>query len=130
MNVPMEWSTRGLCNRDASQAFELTERLLAQVDRRLPRAVACRVAVERSHGSHEGGHGHEVEGPVHVRVEVTIPQRPPIVAVRHADEGWPGEGVVSAVHEAFRRIHAQLDSVVQRKPSRRHGSVRGMWLVR
>ncbi len=124
MIVPMEWSTRGLCNRDASQAFELTERLIAQIDRRLPRAVACRVAVERNHG----GQGHELEGPVHVRIEVTIPARPPLVAVRHPDEGCPGEGVVSAVHEAFRRIHAQLDNANQRTPPRRHGTP--TWLVR
>lgn len=127
MNVPMEWSTRGLCNRDASQAFQLAVHLLEKVDRRVPRAMACRVAVVRDHGAR----GHELEGPVHVRVEVTVPSRPPVVAVRHADEGWPGEGVVSALHEAFRRLHAQLDGLFEHRPLRRHGSDRRpLWLTR
>lgn len=128
MNVPMEWSTRGLCSRDASQAFQLAVLLLEKIDRRVPRAIGCRVAVARDHGS--SGHEHEIEGPVHVRVEVTVPSRPPVVAVRHADEGWPGEGVVSALHEAFRRVHAQLDGLHRHEP-RRHGSERRpLWLTR
>ena len=127
MNVPMEWSTRGLSNRDASQAFQLVVHLLEKIDRRVPRAMACRVAVARDHASH----GHELEGPVHVRVEVTVPSRPPLVAVRHADEGWPGEGVVSAMHEAFRRIHAQLDGLRRGTEPRRHGSDRRpLWVTR
>jgi hypothetical protein len=127
MNVPMEWSTRGLCNRDASQAFQLAVHLLEKVDRRVPRAAACRVVVARDHGAR----GHELEGPVHVRVEVTVPSRPPVLAVRHADEGWPGEGVVSAVHEAFRRVLAQLDGPSHHRPPRRHGSDRRpLWLPR
>lgn len=125
MNVPMEWSTRGLSNRDASQAFALAVHLLEKIDRRVPRAMAIRVAVGRDHQSQ----GHELEGPVHVCVEVTVPSRPPLVAVRHPDEGWPGEGVVSALHEAFRRIHAQLDGL--RHEPRQHGTERRpMWLPR
>lgn len=93
----------------------------------MPRATAFRVAVAREHGAQE--HVHEIEGPVHVRVELIVPSRPPVVAVRHADEGWPGEGVVSAVHEAFRRVHAQLDGL--RHEPRRHGSERRpLWLTR
>lgn len=125
MNVPMEWSTRGLSNRDASQAFQLAVLLLEKIDRRLPRAMACRIVVARDHSSQ----GHELEGPVHVCVEVTVPSKPALVAVRHADEGWPGEGVVSALHEAFRRIHAQLDGL--RHEPRRHGADRKpLWLMR
>lgn len=127
MNVPMEWSTRGLCNRDASQAFQVVVHLLEKLDRRLPRAMACRVAVARDHASQ----GHELEGPVHVRVEVTVPSRPPLVAVRHADEGWPGEGVAPALHEAFRRIHAQLDGLRRAVEPHRHGvERRPLWLTR
>ena len=125
MNVPMEWSTRGLSNRDASQAFQLAVLLLEKIDRRLPRAMACRIVVARDHSSQ----GHELEGPVHVCVEVTVPSKPALVAVRHADEGWPGEGVVSPLHEAFRRIHAQLDGL--RHEPRRHGADRKpLWLMR
>jgi hypothetical protein len=66
---------------------------------------------------------------VYVCVEVTVASRPPLVAVRHTDEGCPGEGVVSALHEAFRRIHAQLDGL--RREPRRHGSDRRpLWLLR
>lgn len=126
MNVPLEWSTRGLCSRDASQAFQLAVDLMEKLDRRVPRAMACRVAVARDHGSDRG----QIEGPVHVRVELTICARPPVVAVRHSDEGWPGEGVVSALHEAFRRVHAELDGQPRHEP-RRHGSERRpMWLTR
>jgi hypothetical protein len=126
MNVPMEWSTRGLCSRDASQAFEAAIDLLRRLDGRVPRAMACRVAVAREHGAER----REIESPVHVRVELHVPTRPPVIAVRHADEGWPGEGVVSALHEAFRRLHAQLDVLRKHEP-RRHGSDRRpLWLVR
>jgi hypothetical protein len=125
MNVPMEWSTRGLSNRDASQAFQLAVLLLEKIDRRLPRAMACRIVVARDHCSQ----GHELEGPVHVCVEVTVPSRPALVAVRHADEGWPGEGVVSALHEAFRRIHAQLDGL-RHEPRRLGPDRRPLWLTR
>jgi hypothetical protein len=125
MNVPMEWSTRGLCNRDATQAFELAMQLFEKIDRRMPRAVACRVVVVRDHACH----GHEPEGPVHVRVEVTVPSRPSLVAVRHADEGRPGEGVASAVHEAFRRIHAQLDGLWRHRPLRCRGIERRPMLL-
>jgi hypothetical protein len=126
MNVPLEWSTRGLCSRDASQAFQAAVDLMRRLDRRVPRAMACRVAVARDHGSTR----REIEGPVHVRVELTVAARPPVVAVRHADEGWPGEGVVSAVREAFRRVDALLDGQRRHEP-RRHGSERRpLWLTR
>jgi hypothetical protein len=126
MNVPLEWSTRGLCNRDASQAFQLAVTLVEAVDRRVPRATGCRVAVARDHDAE----GHEVEGPVHVRVEVIVAGHPPLVAVRHADEGWPGEGVAAAVHEAFRRLHALLEALRRSEP-RRHGAERRpLWLER
>jgi len=132
MNVPMEWSTRGLSRRDADQAFVLTERLLQKIDRRWPSAVACRIAVERDAW---GAREREVEGPVRVRVELTIPSRPPLVAVRRPDEGWPGEGVDPPLFEAFRRILAQLDTATKvttrttkRDGSRRNGRSR-RWLA-
>lgn len=123
MKLPMEWSTRGLCRRDAERALELAERLLRKVDRHSPRAVACRVAVERDAWR---AMEREVEGPVRVRVELTIPSRPPLVAVRRADEGWPGEAIDPALHEAFRRILGQLGTastkVASRMSARRSGA--------
>lgn len=115
MNVPMEWSTRGLSRRDAERALALTERLLKKVDCRWPRALACRVTVEREPWETQA---REIEAPVRVWVELTLPSRPPMVAVRRPDEGCPGESIESAVHAAFRRVMAQLDLIAAKTTKR------------
>lgn len=126
MSIPMEWSTRGLSRRDAERALRLSERLLHKIHARRPRAVSCRVMVER-----DAWGMRSIEGPVRVCVELSVPSRPSLVAVRHPDEGCPGEGVDSAVHEAFRRIIAQLDTatakVIERSGGRRDGPSRRMY---
>ncbi|MCX4242160.1 hypothetical protein [Paraliomyxa miuraensis] len=105
MSIPMEWRTRGLSGRDAERALCLSERLLHKIHHRRPRAVACRVMVER-----DGWGPCSIEGPVRVCVELLIASRPPLVAERHPDEGCPGEGIDSAIQAAFGRIIAQLDA--------------------
>lgn len=106
MDIPMEFSTRGLTQKQASFSRTCAEAWIDKLESRGRALTACRVAVERS-----GDERADATNPVRVRVEVSMPPSPRLVAVRPAEEGVAGEPLRPAIDGAFRRMLTQLDTV-------------------
>lgn len=112
MRVPLEYSTRGLTEPEAHYGARAVQYWVDKIDNRRPDAIACRVAIDRE------PHTEGSRGPLRVRVELTMPPRPAMVAVRSAGDGIPGEGVATPVAEAFRKLEARIETEEAKR--RRH----------
>jgi ribosome-associated translation inhibitor RaiA len=97
---PTQITFRGIAHSAALEAD--IERHIAKLERH-HRLVGCRVLVETPHRHHH-------DGPLRVRVEITVPGINPIV-VSH--EPSPGTDPYVTVHEAFDAAGRRLQEAIR-----------------
>ena len=102
MQVPVNFSSRGLADSEARYGAGLADECIARLARRADSLTRCRVEVVRDRTYVN------TNAPVQVSVQLHVAGHPPLVAVRTDDEGEPGEGVGAPVRAAFDKVDAQL----------------------
>lgn len=100
MQTPLEIVFQGM-----SSSFAIEERIRKEarkLERYHARITACRVVIEAPHRRHEKGNL------FNVRVELTVPGRPPIVVRRNPAENHAHEEPYVALRDAFDAARRQL----------------------
>ena len=103
MQTPLEIVFQGM-----SSSFAIEERIRKEADkleRYHGRITACRVVIEAPHRRHEKGNL------FNVRVELTVPGRPPIVVSRNPTENRAHEEPYVALRDAFDAARRQLQDI-------------------
>lgn len=109
MQVPLEWSHRGLSRREADLAEALVRQLAGKLEHFAPDLISCRVAVERSQGTTRHG------SPFRVRVEATLPPGKSLVSVRGPEENGQHEEMEQVVRRAFASMNRQVKETSRRR---------------
>ncbi len=102
MQIPVNFSSRGLADSEARYGAELADECIARLARRADSLTRCRVDVVRDRTDMN------TTAPVHVSVQIHVAGHPPLVAVRPESEGEPGERIGVPLRAAFEKVDAQL----------------------
>lgn len=121
--TPTTLTFRGLDHSDAIEA-DVHERV-AWLEQYYPNITSCRVLIEIPHR-------HQLKGrPFHVRIDLQVPGRPPIVVSRDPSLHGSSKDIEIAVHEAFDAARRQLQDLARERRGevKAHGAdMRGNWL--
>lgn len=109
MQVPLEWSHRGLDNEQARTLEVLVREQAAKLERHAPDLVSCRVAVEVPQTHQRTG------SPYRVRIEVGLPATDELVVSREPGQGDIHEPAETAIRAAFAAMERQIESARQRR---------------
>ncbi len=107
MQTPLEIVFQGM-----NSSFAIEERIRKEaekLERYHSRITACRVVVEAPHRRHEKGNL------FNVRVEITVPGRPPIVVRRNPAENHAHEEPYVALRDAFDSARRQLQDITRKQ---------------
>lgn len=103
MTVETEWRTEGLGPFEEGMARHAAYRWLDMLGRRFEGPARCRIEIERTDGA---------SSPVRVAVELEVPDRARVGAVRAREDGETNEEVTAALEDAFLRVDAHLASAL------------------
>jgi len=103
MQVPLEWSHRGLSSERAQSIEALVRQRAEKLQRHAPDLLSCRVAVEQIQLHQRSG------SPWRVRIEVTLPRGIDLVVSREPGQGENTEAPETAVRAAFTTMERQVD---------------------
>ena len=107
METPLEIVFQGM-----GSSFAIEERIRKEaekLERYHSRITACRVVIEAPHRRHEKGNLFSV------RVEITVPGRPPIVVSRNPSDHQSHEEPYVAVRDAFDAARRQLQDITRQQ---------------
>lgn len=114
MQVPLEWSHRGLERNEVAIAEPLVRQLVSKLERLVPGIIACRVAVERTQKNTRHG------SPYRVRIEVTLPPGKSVIATRGPEE----HGEFEPMETVIRRTFSTMTRELKQKAELRRGDVK------
>lgn len=107
MQVPLEWSHRGLNGREAELAESLVRRLVDKLQQYAPNLVSCRVAVERNQATTRHG------APFRVRIEANLPLGHTLISTR--DNAVVHEEMEPMIRHAFSALVRQVKETNRRR---------------
>ena len=127
MQVPLEWSHRGLPETRARQVEALVRKHVEKLEAHGTNLIACRVAVEQPQAGVRGG------SPFRVRIELTASPDIDLVVRREQGDGDRSESAEHAVIESFRIMTRQLGKALEerrREVKRPHPDIPIAFVVR
>jgi cold shock CspA family protein len=109
MQVPLEWSHRGLPEVRARQVETMVRKHVEKLESHGTNLIACRVAVEHPQAGVRGG------SPFRVRIELTAAPDIELVVRREQGDGDRNESAEHAVVEAFRVMTRLLTRALEER---------------